>query len=872
MSAAHHLQTLTLQIARYMSLREPQSESLQVLHEIADGLDFRSATLAQVAVKASEMSRGAKPVEFDTAFPSFCFALATGVGKTRLMGASIYYLWKSKGYRNFFILAPGMTIYDKLRAELSPAHPKYMFVGLSDFPAPDVYDGDNYLRFAPGLFDETEERAHVFVFNIGKIFSRTDVQFKFHKFNENLGAAFSDVLKQMGDLVVLMDESHRYRGSASLRAINALKPALGLEFTATPTHKGNVIYSFGLAQAIGRFVKSPTVVTRTNLTTSDKEEMDKLKLLDGMTRHEIKKARLAEYCAANQKEMVKPFVLISTRDTTHAREIRARVESDSFCEGRYKGKVIQIHSGLTGAESDENIQKLLEVEHPTSSVEVVIHVNMLKEGWDVKNLYTIVPLRASVEEILVEQTIGRGLRLPFGVPTGIADLDELEIMSHDNYARLIQAAKDSPLFHIKVLSDDDRRQVKSVQVQPKFLDMGKVLDRAGALATDIFTYDKPPQERIDAVVEQIVAEQAAAYEQAVQVEAARPEDERKPVLQTELFSRPDVVTEKGFDREKAFQTLRDDFKLYLEKAIQVPHLVVDVKTERDFTPFAVKVTRGPYLMVEQIQRIADLATGKTRDADKAELLGIDNPRGFLAAQLIDAIEEMAVASDKDVALKLADDYLAQIGCSPDDVPKIVHLYRDTIVDDLRTQVEVNLKERTDVTYRLHKGFVKFRPYSKSVLVEHDGIRNCRDDTPKADVPRYLFTGFTKTIYPLVPFDSTPEKDLAIVLEDDGEVLKWVRPPEGNMPIFLPGGSYNPDFIVETADRKYVVEVKARNELVPVMDAEVRTKAEAAEEWCAEASKLPGSKPWEYKLVPDDVVKTTLSLAFIISQAIRVDQA
>ncbi len=46
--------------------------------------------------------------------------------------------------------------------------------------------------------------------------------------------------------------------------------------------------------------------------------------------------------------------------------------------------------------------------------EIVIHVNKLKEGWDVTNLYTIVPLRASASDILTEQTLGRGLRLPYG--------------------------------------------------------------------------------------------------------------------------------------------------------------------------------------------------------------------------------------------------------------------------------------------------------------------------------------------------------------------------------------------------------------------------------------------------------------------------
>ena len=367
------------QISQYMSLREPQREALQVLHEISFTLDYKTAALDTASAIATEKSKAAKPVTFDTQFPSFCFALATGVGKTRLMGACIYYLWKTKGYRNFFILAPNITIYDKLRAELNPAHPKYMFIGLADMPVPQVYDGDTYVRFNPDqmLFGNP---PNVFIFNISKILptkkdkqpeenpsanrSTEPFRFKFYQYQETLGAAFGALLQGMPDLVVLMDESHRYRGPAFLAAINNLRPALGLEFTATPSYKQNVTYSFDLAHSMGRFVKTPTVVTRTNLTTSDQQEIEKLKLMDGMTLHEMKKCRLLEYCQANKLPLVKPFVLISTRDTTHASQVRAYVESDDFCEGQYKGKVIEIHSGKSGAESDENVQRLLSVESP----------------------------------------------------------------------------------------------------------------------------------------------------------------------------------------------------------------------------------------------------------------------------------------------------------------------------------------------------------------------------------------------------------------------------------------------------------------------------------------------------------------------------
>jgi type III restriction enzyme len=101
-----------------MSLREPQYEALDLFHAVSEGTDYKTIRPELVAEAATAKANKQEPIVFDTAFPSFCFALATGVGKTRLMGASIYYLWKTKSYRHFFILAPNITIYDKLRAEL----------------------------------------------------------------------------------------------------------------------------------------------------------------------------------------------------------------------------------------------------------------------------------------------------------------------------------------------------------------------------------------------------------------------------------------------------------------------------------------------------------------------------------------------------------------------------------------------------------------------------------------------------------------------------------------------------------------------------------------------------------------------------------
>ena len=103
-----------------------------------------------------------------------------------------------------------------------------------------------------------------------------------------------------------MDESHRYRASAGIRAINELKPVLGLELTATPfveTSRGpvsfkNVIYDYPLGQAMADgFVKEPAVVTRKNFNprVCPPRRSKRMKLEDGVRLHENIKVELETY-------------------------------------------------------------------------------------------------------------------------------------------------------------------------------------------------------------------------------------------------------------------------------------------------------------------------------------------------------------------------------------------------------------------------------------------------------------------------------------------------------------------------------------------------------------------------------------------------
>ena len=414
----------------YLGLRQPQAESLKILEKLADILELKKDT---DVVGELEKVKALYPTcaSFERDFPSVCFALATGVGKTRLMGAFISYLYIAKGIKNFFVLAPNLTIYEKLKAEFSePNHPKYVFKGISEFVAnpPRVVTGDNYGEARQSsLFKES---VKINVFNISKINSevRGGKEPRIKRLSEYLGESYFNYLSELPDLVLLMDESHHYRAAAGMKAINELKPILGLELTATPKWFGrgntdnkfkNVVYEYSLSMALKDpqgYVKEPSVATRRNFNASqyasNSPELDLLKLEDGIRLHEDTKVALDIYSRDTRSRLVRPFVLVVTKDTTHAGKIKELIESDRFFGGRYKGKVIEIRSKLSKEESDDNIAKLLDLEKAENQIEIVIHVSMLKEGWDVANLYTIIPLKASNSEILVEQTIGRGLRLP----------------------------------------------------------------------------------------------------------------------------------------------------------------------------------------------------------------------------------------------------------------------------------------------------------------------------------------------------------------------------------------------------------------------------------------------------------------------------
>lgn len=126
--------------------------------------------------------------------------------------------------------------------------------------------------------------------------------------------------------------------------------------------------------------------------------------------------------------------------------------------------------------------------------------------------------------------------------------------------------------------------------------------------------------------------------------------------------------------------------------------------------------------------------------------------------------------------------------------------------------------------------------------------------PLSETRRHVFGGFKKCCYPIQKFDSDPERRLAVTIDGDANVEKWLKPSRSQFRIdFRSGEAYEPDFVVETKTRMLICEVKARNELD---DSTVKAKAAAATKWCTTATAYApgrGAKPWTYLLIPDDQI-------------------
>lgn len=890
-----------------LSLRAPQADSLAKLVQAIQAApellthDNRDVTAILETLKGQFSTLE----DFERDFPSLCFALATGVGKTRLMGAFIAYLHLAHGINNFFVLAPNLTIYNKLISDFTPNTAKYVFKGISEFAlqSPLIITGDNYDQTGATVDQQPAGFAHdvrINIFNISKINSevRGGKEPRIKRMKEVLGDSYFNHLANLPDLVLLMDESHRYRAQAGMRSINELSPLFGLEVTATPfveSARGpvpfkNVVMDYPLAKALDDgFVKEPAVATQTNFDANahTPAEIEKIKLEDGVRLHENTKVNLLTYARENSVKVVKPFMLVIARDTTHAAQLKSLMESSEFYDGRYAGKVIQVDSSSS---EDETIARLLAVESVDEPTEIVIHVNMLKEGWDVTNLYTIVPLRAANARTLIEQSIGRGLRLPYGKRTGVEEVDRLTIVAHDKFQEIVDEANrgDSPIRLKQIILDAPSTQDRKVSVQVA----SGIMNRLGldtATTANVNTTTTPVSDSVavsapaaifttpaEKQVAQVVIEVIGAYE-TKRSQAPTSQALLTPTIQAaivaEVTARLKPVQAnllEGADTQAPAldiaAVVAKTTEVVVQQTIDIPRITVVPTGEvtTGFHPFTLDVSQLRLQPGEREILIQDLHNDK--QSFLTSEVGVREQRleDYIVHALVD-FDDVDYFTHADLLYDLAGQMVRHLlsYLTEEEAVNVLDKDRKTIAKEIHAQMLAHFwQQATAYEVNVSRGFTELKSCIYTASAEQT-VQNYRETvTELSKIKQMLFGGFSKCLYPLQKFDSDTERRFAIILER--HALKWFKPAKGQFQIYYKQGTeqpeYVPDFVVEMDDMIMMAETKARNDMD---DPVVKEKAKSAVQWCKHASDYAlsvGSKPWKYVLIPHDEITDSKRLS------------
>lgn len=399
--------------------------------------------------------------------------LATGVGKTYLMAAFVEYL-RRQGVGNVVIVTPGKTVQAKTVQNFTPGSPRYI---TGSVVPPEVVTPQDYSAWvarqngAAQLSFGREVPILAFIFNIQQLIAPKSTEGDTHgntqdamrrkprRFDENAGVLF-DYLKSLDDLVVIADESHLYGSSAIAfnAALKELDPAATIGLTASVDKKSDhVIYQYPLFRAIqDKYVKAPVLAFRKTGYGTD-EASEEQQLRDALQLRSIKQAYYDSFAASENRKHVNAVVFVVCSDVDHATQVTELLRTPEYLGS--DDAVLQVDS----KHEDERTQRRLnELDRPHSPVLAVVSVNKLKEGWDVKNIAVVVTLRAMASEVLTQQTMGRGLRLPFGRYTGVWQIDQLDIIAHQSFTELLNAENVLQQFGLEeAVADLDKAQVEA---------------------------------------------------------------------------------------------------------------------------------------------------------------------------------------------------------------------------------------------------------------------------------------------------------------------------------------------------------------------------------------------------------------------------
>uniref|UniRef100_UPI002591AB43 DEAD/DEAH box helicase n=1 Tax=uncultured Corynebacterium sp. TaxID=159447 RepID=UPI002591AB43 len=835
--------------------------------ELSNKFDLRAPNAEALADLVKRIEEG----NYDALEP-LVLNLATGAGKTYVMAAFIEYL-RRQGHPNVMVVTPTKVVQDKTVLDFSEGSHRY--IGGFDVPPRLVTPGDvSKLRVdnvASDLF-VGEGASTLYVFNVQQLFPPKDggknvatgdeaARRKTWKFQEDSGA-LAQRLIDTEDLVIIADESHLFGSTAKTfrKSLTSLKPAVTVGLTASPDKGDDVVYRYPLWRAIqDGYVKQPVLVYReSGYDSEDRQLQDALSLLA------IKEEAYANYRAAHPNgKQTKPLLFVVCSGVPHATEVAERLRGPGFVGAPLA--VLQVDN----EHNDNTTQSFLRyLDTDNSPVRVIVSVNKLREGWDTKRIAVMCTLRTMGSEVLTQQVMGRGLRLPFGALTGVPAIDELDILSHESFVKLLQSENVLKQFGIEdAVRDGDGTEIITPPgtTNPPQVVTGTGTGGStsiGTGATDTMTVQ--PGESSFISNEVIVT----PSERTVGTRALTDEDDVSKGV--EIFTPVVVhVNEKfagtTFDFPSSAMTkTKKQFEL-----VDIPNSVIveraDKVTDTDEYLARTKIgvaNEGNKIELDNDDRSAVPSFKQTPSQVAAELI-----RRVMGSGAVAATTENTSQLKRRIVPTFMEATKIEQWTEKAKESAARHL-RELVVEESR---KANAQTGTTVsihplTLPIDNSFVL--DLDKKVL---DLLDRQEKSAGKAGFSTAEYYGtWKKGLFEAARFDSfTGEYRLAALLDLDPNVVWWKRiyAHEGARVAYTPHNSYVPDFVVYDKDgTHWIVEAKENRGRD---DERVQTKRAAAERVVRQLVGMPEyeDQTWGYLIAYEDDIASSDSWADLVAGSV-----
>ena len=404
------------------------------------------------------------------------------------------------------------------------------------------------------------------------------------------------------------------------------------------------------------------------------------------------------------------------------------------------------------------------VEDPDSPVRIIISVGMLKEGWDVRNVYVIASMRSSVSEILTEQTLGRGMRLPFGSYTEVEILDTLEVVAHERYQDLLKKAG----VLNEAFVDYRTRAVLRTNAQGQTVVVKETVTASAEpiIAPSQQTPAPKPADGSSGPVVTTAEErtaQAGTAALSLKQEIVRRAD--LPTIQVPILRMTNVTSSFSL----ADITDRDAFRKLGSS------LAADPDGELSRTLVSARVVIGP----DGLKR-TELVT--TSAADRVRTAPRLFPEEALRAELAEAVlASPAVPARKNERAALA---------------PLVDVFFHGLGNQAVAVLSANLDRAAARFIRLveqeQRRFMAKPSFDEVVELQAFNPKRATDKPVSADrfsgfARAMAYEGWQRSLFPIEWFDSRPERSLANMVDGDDHVVCWVRLHINELPILWTSG-------------------------------------------------------------------------------------